>query len=107
MRFVPLVLVVALLLSGCIRIVADDPVVPAPAPRPNNQSQLPAEFGNGTFTAGVDVQSGTYLAEAVQPNCSWVTGVDGVPNNSGSGDLVLETGETVEVSGCSIFVKAG
>lgn len=68
---------------------------------------MPAEFGgNVTVTGGVDVQPGTYFVEAVLPSCEWVKGVDGDVVASGRNDVVLDAGETVEVSGCSIFVRA-
>ncbi len=72
-----------------------------------NYSSLPAEFGgNVTVTAGVDVQPGTYLVEAVLPSCEWVKGLDGDVIASGQNDVVLDEGETVETVGCSVFVKA-
>lgn len=111
MRFLPLLLVVVL--SGCITLPTDTSRAervdgPNTAPSASaDYSGLPAEFGgNVTVTAGVDVQPGTYLVEAVLDTCEWVKGVDGDVVASGQNDVVLEAGETVETYGCSVFVKA-
>jgi hypothetical protein len=104
MRFLPLLLVVPL--AGCIQLGGDGSPAESEPSGVRNYSMLPAEFGNGTFVAGVDVQPGTYLQLEQQPNCEWVTGVDGDPGQSGSGDVVLDVGETIEAAGCSTFVKA-
>lgn len=94
-------------LAGCIQFGGDEPTSEPEPPGVRNYSSLPAEFGgNVTVTAGVDVQPGTYLVEAVLPSCEWVKGVDGDVVASGQNDVVLDEGETVQVSGCSIFVRA-
>lgn len=107
MNRVAVVVAVVLLLTGCTgsRAVELPPVESTPPAV--DYSGLPDTFaGNGSFVAGVDIQPGTYLVVEEQPTCEWYLGVDGKLTASGFNDVVVAAGETVEVSGCSVFELA-
>lgn len=95
-----------LLFAGCSSPAPEPSVVPSPTV---DYSGLPAEFpGNGSFVAGVDIQPGTYLVVEEHASCEWFLGDEaGKLVASGANDVVVDAGETVEVSGCAVFELAG
>lgn len=94
-----------LLLAGCAS-PAQQPEQTVD-PTPEDYSSLPTEFpGNGSFVGGEDIQPGTYLVVEEHESCEWFLGVDGKLIASGANDVVVDAGETVEVSGCAVFELA-
>lgn len=50
------------------------------------------------------MRPGIWLEEKPTGQCEWFLGTDGVLDGSGSGDFVVDPGQTVELQRCSVMV---
>jgi len=101
---------VVLVLAGCSTVSTAEPeVVPTPTVTETpvvDYSDLASEIGgSNSWEVGVEIQPGPYMEQFDNGMCEWYKGRDGELLSWGEGAYVtLEVGETIEMSGCSVWV---